>query len=278
MATPKIGPQLEERTSRALFRALVNVRVILRTLRALCTLHDLDYPHGLSSVTCEFAKSLFDEGPIPRTADISALRAWAEDIESRCFAQLDAVGNTKVDLPLHMQFDAVLWLSQVSFEIHGRATPAKPIVMFDDVHRLRPWQRTLLYNELLDHRSGCSVWFAERTYVINPSELLTGAIPRRDFVEVQIEHAWSNLRPKQYVNFVTSIADRRMAQMRSDIESFADYLSNAVTDYATQDRIAKALPEYERGVRASAVGTGLFDEWIGRLNNLSAEPFERAVG
>jgi hypothetical protein len=273
----EIGPQLEERTSRALFRSLVNARVILRTLRALCTLHDLDYPNGLSTVTCEFAKSLFDEGPIPRTADLSALRAWAEDIESRCFAQLDAVGDAKVDLPLHMQFDAVLWLSQVAFEVQGRPVAARPIVMFDDVHRLRPWQRSLLYTELLDHRSGASVWFAERTYVINPSELLTGAIPRRDFVEVRIEQAWSNLRPKQYVNFVTSIADRRMAQMRTDIESFGDYLSNAVTDYATQDRIAKVLPEFVRDIRASAAGTGLFDEWIVRLDDLSAEPFERAV-
>ena len=86
-----------------------------------------------------------------------------------------------VDLPLHMQCDAVLWLSQASFDLRGRTIAARPIVMFDDVHRLRPWQRTLLYNELLDHRSGAPVWFAERIYVINPSELLTGlAIPRRD--------------------------------------------------------------------------------------------------
>lgn len=137
----EIGPQLDERTSRALFRALVNARIILRTLRALCTLYDLDYPNGLSTVTCDYTKSLFDEGPIPRTADLSKLRAWAEDVESRCFAQLDAVGNASVDLPLHMQFDAVLWLSQVSFKVHGRAVAARPIVMFDDVHRLRPWNK-----------------------------------------------------------------------------------------------------------------------------------------
>lgn len=238
----EIGPQLEERTARALFRALVNARIILRTLRALCTLYDLNYPNGLSAITCEYTKSLFDEGPIPRTADLEALRAWAEDVESRCFAQLDAVGSANVDLPLHMLFDAVLWLSQVSLTVYGRAVAARPIVMFDDVHRLRPWQRNLLYSELLDHRSGASVWFAERTYVINPSELLTGAIPRRDYAEVRMEQAWSNARPKQYVNFVTSIADRRMAQMRTDLESFGDCLSNSVTDYATQDKVAKALP------------------------------------
>lgn len=273
----EIGPQLDERTSRALFRALVNARIILRTLRALCTLYDLDYPNGLSTVTCDYTKSLFDEGPIPRTADLSKLRAWAEDVESRCFAQLDAVGNASVDLPLHMQFDAVLWLSQVSFKVHGRAVAARPIVMFDDVHRLRPWQRTLLYSELLDHRSGASVWFAERTYVINPSDLLTGAIPRRDYEEVRMEQAWSNAKPKQYVNFVTSIADRRMAQMRTDIESFGDYLSNSITDYATQDKVAKALPTLERKIRELAGGTSLFDEWIANAETSNDEPFDKAI-
>lgn len=273
----EIGPQLDDRTSRALFRALVNARIMLRTLRALCTLYDLDYPNGLSTITCDYTKSLFDEGPIPRTVDFSKLRAWAEDVESRCFAQLDAVGNASVDLPLHMQFDAVLWLSQVSFKVHGRAVAARPIVMFDDVHRLRPWQRTLLYSELLDHRSGASVWFAERTYVINPSDLLTGAIPRRDYEEVRMEQAWSNAKPKQYVNFVTSIADRRMAQMRTDIESFGDYLSNSITDYATQDKVAKALPALEQKIRKLAGGTSLFDEWIANAETSNAEPFDKAI-
>jgi hypothetical protein len=273
----EIGPQLEERTSRALFRALVNARIILRSLRALCTLHDLEYPNGLGTITCEYAGSLFDEGPIPRNANFSALRSWAEDVESRCFAQLDAVGSTSVDLPLHMQFDAVLWLSQVTFVIHGRAVVAKPIVMFDDVHRLRPWQRTLLYSELLDHRQGASVWFAERTYVINPSELLTGAIPRRDYEEVRMEQAWSTAKSKQYLNFVTSIANRRMAQMRTDLESFGDYLSNALTDYATQDKVAKALPAMEQNVRELASGSSLFDEWIASAASAVAEPFDKAI-
>jgi len=273
----EIGPQLEERTSRALFRALVNARIILRTLRALCMLFDLDYPNGLSAITCDFAKALFDEGPIPRTPDLGALRAWAEDIESRCFAQLDAIRNASVDLPLHLQFDAVLWLSQVSFNVHRRAVAARPIVMFDDVHRLRPWQRSLLYSELLDHRSGASVWFAERTSVINPSELLTGAIPSRDYEEVRMEQAWSNAKPKQYVNFVTSIADRRMAQMRADLESFGDYLSNNVTDYGTQDKVAKMLPTLEQNIREIAAGTNLFDEWIANAIAYDAEPFDKAI-
>jgi hypothetical protein len=113
--------------------------------------------------------------------------------------------------------------------------------------------------------------------VINPSELLTGAIPRRDYEEVRMEQAWSTAKSKQYLNFVTSIANRRMAQMRTDLESFGDYLSNTVTDYATQDKIAKALPEMEQRVRDLASGSGLFDEWISSVASSTAEPFDKAI-
>ncbi len=274
----EIGPQLDEGKSRGLFRALVNARTVLRTLRALCTLYELEYPRELNAISCEYTnKDLFDEGPIPRIADLAALRAWAEEVESRCFAQLDAVGDAGGELPQHLQFDAVLWLSQISLKVHGRPVSPRPIVMFDDVHRLRPWQRGILYKELLDHRYGTSVWFAERTYVINPSELLTGAIPRRDYEEVRLEQAWFNAKPKQYVSFVTSIADRRMAQMRADLESFGDYLSNNITDYVAQEKVLKALPALEVKIRKLASGTTLFDDWISAASSLQDEPFARAV-
>jgi hypothetical protein len=274
----EIGPQLDESKSRGLFRALVNARTVLRTLRALCTLYELEYPRGLQAISCDYTrKDLFDDGPVPRSADLAVLRTWAEEIESRCFAQLDAVGEAGSELPQHPQFDAVLWLSQITFRIHGRLVGARPVVMFDEVHRLRPWQRSLLYRELLDHRYGASVWFAERTYVINPSELLTGAIPRRDYEEVRLEQAWFNAKPKQYVNFVTSIADRRMAQMRADLESFGDYLSNSVTDHATQDKVAKALPRLEHKVRELASVTTLFDDWISAASVMQDEPFAKAI-
>jgi hypothetical protein len=75
--------------------------------------------------------------------------------------------------------------------------------MFDDVHRLRPSQRRMLYEELLDHRTGTPVWLAERTEVLDATDLLTGAVPRRDFHEVQLERAWQQSKGKKFINFVT---------------------------------------------------------------------------
>lgn len=273
----EIGPPLDDNTARSLFRALVNVRVILRTLRALCTLNDLDYPQDLAQVSCEFANALFDEGPIPRNGNLVELRTWAEDVESRCFSAMDGVGPVRNDLPLHYAFDSVVWLSQVTFTVRGAPVAARPIVMFDDVHRLRPWQRAMLYEQLLDHRTGTPVWLAERTLVLDPAELLSGAIPRRDYAEVRLEHVWQASKPKQYVRFVTSIADRRVQQMRNDLESFGDHLAEALTDHASQARISGGLEQLKSKVREAARGTTLFDEWLRKADLTDGEPLEVAV-
>ena len=273
----EIGPPLEDNTARALFCALVNVRVILRTLRALCTLHDLDYPQGLAEIGCEFANSLMDEGPIPRDGDLAALRTWAEEVESRCFAAMDGMGAARNDLPLHISFDAVVWLGQVTFTVLGRLVAARPIVMFDDVHRLRPWQRAMLYHHLLDHRTGTPVWLAERTLVLDPAELLTGAIPRRDYTEVRLEHVWQQSRPKQYVRFVTSIADRRVQQMRDDLESFGDHLANALTDHASQSKLAGGLEAIRAKACDAARGTTLFDHWLRKAEGAEGDPLDVAI-
>jgi hypothetical protein len=274
----EIGPPLKDSAARGLFRALINIRVLLRTLRAMCVLHDLDYPSGLEGISCSFNPALFfDEGPIPRDRDLSALRTWAEALESRCFASMDGIDQPRSDMPAHPSFDAIYWLSQTSFELHGQSVAAKPIVMFDDVQRLRRWQRDMLYRELLDHRSGTPVWLAERTVVLDPSEVLADATPRRDYVAVHLEHVWQKAKPRQYVQFVTSIADRRMAQMGNDLRSFGDYLAANLWDHVTQTRVNEALEQVQAKVRAAAAGTTLFDDWLRATEKHTGDPLEKAI-
>src|SRR3546814_14557964 len=81
--------------------------------------------------------------------------------------------------------------------------------MFDDVQRLRPGQRATLYKELLDHRAAAPVWLAERTAVLESSEIFSDAIQRRDFEVVEIERGWQKLSDKRFLTFVTGIAEDR---------------------------------------------------------------------
>lgn len=259
----EIGPPLSETGARGLLRALVNARVVLRTLRALCALHELDYPGDLARVAIAFEPSLFDEGAVPRTDNAVELRDWAENVETRCFALIDAiVAPSGSDVPTHASFDAIVWLSQASFSVDGTPSTSRAIVMFDDVHRLRAGQRQMLYEELLDHRSGTPVWLAERTEVLDPTQLLTGAVPRRDFCEVQLERAWAVSKGRRFLKFATVIADRRVIQMRDDLESFGDRLVASLSDPASSSRLAEAAAMLRDRAAVSARGTNRYDQWI----------------
>lgn len=260
----EIPPPAPDSSARGLFRALVNARVVLRAMRALCTLHNLDYPAGLARVEIACEPSLLDAGPVPRNGSALDLRAWAENIETRCFAQLDALtGRPSGDVPTHVSFDAIVWLSQASFSVDGRRSAARSIVMFDDAHRLRPGQRKLLYDELLDHRSGTPVWLAERTEVLDPVDFLTTAVQRRDYVEIQLERAWADTaKGRRFFTFVTTIADRRVLQMRDDLRGFGDHLASSLDEAGTEERLREAVYELHAQAQAASAGTNRYDEWL----------------
>jgi hypothetical protein len=257
----EIPPPTPDTSARGLFRALVNARVVLRALRALCVLQNLEYSAGLSRVEISCEPSLFDEGPVPRRVSALDLRGWAEDLETRCFMQLDALtSRSGSDFPAHTSFDAIVWLSQASFYIDGRRSPARPIVMFDDAHRLRPGQRKMLYDELLDHRSGTPVWLAERTEVLDPADFLTTAVPSRDYIEIQLERAWADAnKGRRFFNFVTTIADRRV--MREDLQSFGDHLAS-LEEGSVDERLRDALNKLRAQAQSAVVGTNRYDKWL----------------
>jgi hypothetical protein len=192
---------------------------------------------------------------------------------------LDSIGaGTAEDVPNHASFDSIVWLSQVSVLVNRVSSGSRAIIMFDDVHRLRPSQRRMLYGELLDHRAGTPVWLAERTEVLDATDMLTGAVPRRDFHEVQLERAWQQSKGRKFINFVTGIADRRVVQMRDDLQSFGDHLTGSLSDSASQEILRHATRVLRDRVVAHASGTNRYNEWLRNVaKNLPDDPFEAAI-
>ena len=279
-AYSEIGPPLPAAKARGLFRALINARIILRALRAVCALHDLEYPIGLEHVDITFDPSLFDEGPVPRTTNALDLRVWAETEEMKSLAPLDVItGGSETEAPSHAAFDAIVWLSQASFAIRGQGIGVRPIVMLDDVHRLRPGQRKLLFEELLNHRSGTPVWLAERTEILSSYDLLSGPTPRRDFEEIQLEQAWLISKgKKRYLKFVTAIADRRVMQMSNELQSFGDHLANSMSGSCIDTRLGQVVETLKDRILATVSALNRYDDWLRALQKLtSASRLEEAI-
>ncbi|MEG3125159.1 ORC-CDC6 family AAA ATPase [Sphingomonas sp. GB1N7] len=266
----ELQPPEQDPTARGMFRALVNARIVLRTLRSICMLNGLSYQTDLSRVELDYDLSLLDAGIIPRGSGTQGLRAWAEAVETRLLTVLDQIDMPDRDTPVHLSFDAVTWLSQVRFSIGGRVCDVRPIVMFDDVQRLRPGQRAMLYRELLDHRSSAPVWLAERTAVLESAEIFSDAIQSRDFEVVQIERGWQALSDRRFIAFVTGIADRRMRQMRDDPEGFGDHLGSTLDPLAFEGRLATAVSTLRDRAHHLGRSSDRYATWIAAAEQTTA--------
>ncbi len=192
-------------------RALLNCRIVLRTLRSLAVLLGYVSPDELSSVALEYQGLEAEVLAIPRLASAAELARWAEDHERRVYSELDAIGaHSPTDVPLHLRFEGVLWLQAVKFVVNGTPVAPKRMLMIDDVHKLRRRQRQLLIEELAELRPGYPVWLAERSIALGGELLSQGVRQGRDVRHYPIEEWW-NVPRVQFATFGQSVLDRRLA-------------------------------------------------------------------
>lgn len=192
-------------------RALLNCRIVLRTLRSVAALLGYVSPEELSSVTLHYEGLESELLAIPRLPSAVDLVHWAEEHERRAYSELDAMGaQNRADMPLHLRFEGVLWLQSVKFVVNGTPIAPMRMLMIDDVHKLRRRQRQLLIEELAELRPGYPVWLAERSIALGGELLSQGVRQGRDVRHYPIEEWW-NVPRVQFATFGQSVLDRRLA-------------------------------------------------------------------
>ncbi|MEK9939855.1 MAG: hypothetical protein VW548_02655, partial [Methylotenera sp.] len=104
-----------------LFRALMNCRIVLRSLRSLMTVLKVNSIDQLSSITLEYPGELQELSAIPRETSPVTLADWAEKCEREVYSHLDALNDSDVTekMPAHVRFEGVLWLQGVKFMQDG---------------------------------------------------------------------------------------------------------------------------------------------------------------
>ena len=171
-----------------LFRALLDCRVVLRTLRSLAVFLGYGPDDSLEPVELQYEGTSAEIHGIPRIKSASELSRWAENQEKRVYAELDSFsGRESVSLPAHVRFEGVLWLQSVRFIVDGRAVALRRLLMIDDVWKLRRKQRALLVDELTVLRPTMPVWLATRSSALGESLLSQGAREGRDLRDYTLE-------------------------------------------------------------------------------------------
>ena len=189
----------------SMFRALLNARIVIATVRALLDRSDRVYPSDLDTVNTAWVPD--SDSTIPAEATGSQLFEWASNIERCFYEELDSLADIEHERIGHPRLDALRWFANATLrDAHG-TLDLKRVLLLDDLQFLSDGQRRMLTDTLVQSRENCGIWIAERMEALSHQELLSeGALEARDYEGViQLENKWSRRLPA-YTKFVGQIA------------------------------------------------------------------------
>lgn len=255
------------------FRALLDCRVILRTIRSLSAFLGFASDESLDSIQLEYSDEAKDLQGIPKLTSARELAEWAEVQEKRIYAQMDSfAGNLSQSALSSQRIESVLWLQSVRFMRDGSPVATNRLLMIDDLHRLRRKQREILTDELTVQRPRIPVWLAMRTLVLGDELLSQGAKSGRDIQEYSLEELWGSSKGiHQFLPFAQNVLERRMRLQDTVTGAFVQRLReqleaeeiNAYIQPAIE-ALRATLQPHERNAR--------YSEWSARAEKRSEEP------
>jgi hypothetical protein len=258
-----------ENQHEGVFRALLDCRVVLRTLRSLTLLI------GAGPDELEDIEVVYDSGIgtalkyIPQRGSAKEIIDWAEQYEQNVYAQLDTFVSNLELTPQHERFESVLWLQSVVFTYQDNVVAPKRMLMLDDLHRLRRKQRALLIDELIVLRPNFPIWLAERTVALGEELLSQGGREGRDINQIDLDNVWAG---KQFASFAQNILDRRMSYQ--DVvasRSFGNCLRGELTPTALKKECKLGIQIFSQWVERHKNNVR-YSEWLAQTEKRLAEP------
>lgn len=254
-----------------LFRALLDCRIVLRTLRSLAALLGFNAIEQLANVTLDHGAVPSLQG-IPAPTNALELANWAEGHEQKVYAQMDSFGQASDGLPTHLRFEGVIWLQTIQFVLEGRPVAGKRLLMVDDMHKLRRKQRTLLVDELTVMRPAIPVWLAERTVAMGAELLSQGAREGRDLREYNLDKMWSDAKgASQFQSYAQNILDRRMKNQEIvPAGSFPQCLRDELVSGEVADKLSEGISRFRKEVERHQNNVR-YTQWLARAEQLTAD-------
>lgn len=265
-------PSSEGLQQEGLFRALLDCRIVLRTLRSLGALLGFSAPEQLAEVSLDHSALPGLQG-IPVITNALELASWAEEHEQQVYAQLDTfMGPVNAALPAQLRFEGVLWLQSIAFRHEGRAVGGKRLLMIDDMHKLRRKQRALLVDELTVMRPSIPIWLAERTVALGTELLSQGAREGRDLREYNLDRMWSDAKGmNQFISYAQNILDRRMKNQDSvPVGSFTQCLRDELVSSEVRTQVAEGIERFRNEVERHQ-SKQRYADWLARADQYTSD-------
>lgn len=261
----------------SLFRALLNSRIVIATLRAVLDRLERSFPDDLKRIRIEWLPE--SDATIPGKATGNELFKWASEIERGFYDRMDDLGEPESRGGGHARLDGLQWFARCRIFSGSTELHLKRVLLLDELQTLDPSQRASLTEFVTNAREQCGVWIAERLEALTPTDLLSeGALKRRDYEGIiQLERLWSGARIRTFAKFVEQIATLRAS--KADGFENRDFVS-LIGETDDQDW----LPRFEKASEgiASAItranGTGArYSDWLSDGHAMTGGAVERAI-
>ncbi|MCA1477986.1 MULTISPECIES: hypothetical protein [Bradyrhizobium] len=264
--------------STAVFRALVNARIVLATLRAALERSEKTYPDDLIQIRASWQP--VDGATLPAVATGVDLHKWASQIEESVFEILDDLGGEDKPMPKAASgLEALQWLATAQLTDAAGPILQKRVLLLDDLQFLGDEQSQWLRETVANARLPCGIWIAERLEALPAEDLLAeGALEDRDYDgEIRLERRWRK-RSVAYVKFVDQIADLRARdadgfQGRAFFPALAEEL-----DAADWDSVFEAqCGAIERRLLARIGQQQRYSQWLAQRRTVTGSSRDRAL-
>lgn len=237
-----------------LFYSLLNSRIITASLRAVLSLARLRFPEDLDKIQFNYKDENLYFKKVNVPCDGRALYSWAADIEKSIYELLDSfLPVSPSSIEGHSELFSLEALRPDCLLVEGRSLFDRILFMLDDVHKLSAKQRESLISHLLEKRNNASIWLSERLEALNNLKTSRG----RDYEELNLENYWKD-REGKFEKLLTSIATKRAAESREDVEFALDHQQN---ELELAENYKGARETLRNNIEAITVGTTRFNEW-----------------
>ncbi len=261
-----------------LFRALLNSRIVIATLRAVLERSERAYPDDLHTIQVSWEPE--SGATIPANASGQELFDWASDIEKGFYDRMDDLGEPEESIVGHTRLDGLKWFARSTIKDAKGLITAKRVLLMDELQTLAPSQRLALVDFVTNARESCGVWVAERLEALNHRDLLSeGALEERDYEGViQLERRWSGARSRAYAKFVEQIANLRAAKADGfENRDFFSLIAEKEDEVVWEPVFQKICGEIEARLKTNTGGNPRYAEWFSSARGFGNHAVERAV-
>lgn len=266
---------INEVQKKRLFFSLLNVRIIISTLRNSCALLNLRFPEELHKIEI----SNFSEKITYNSSDLEInngreLFDWASKIETKIFKKIDSFLPSNDFIEGNDEILSLEALSPESLKFENKSYCDRILFVLDDAHKLSSNQRIFLKSFLNEKRGKFSIWVSERLEALEPNENI-GSFPNRDYDEINIETFWRE-NYGRFEKVLRNIALKRAEISSEDVTSFEEYLTGNLNESKYEEKLQKFIEKKQDMLKNVSSTTAKYDEWIDSVINYKGNSLETA--